>query len=105
MSGIGWHTSAYWGWQYVKMVIDDSTGKVESLTYQDTTYDVDTVCETIAGSGGRSGFTPYFGAEFNCGYIEGDYYNGAIYMDAIKVYANDLQLDNTVPPQYTVGVP
>jgi len=104
-AGIGWHTSAYWNWQYVKLVIDDSDDQLESLTYQDTTYQIAAACHVTAGAGGRSGLCPYFGAELECGYdVGGSEYGGAIYFDEIKVYLNDLEEFNTAPAsQYSAG--
>lgn len=104
-----WNSNIQWSWQYVKLVIDDSTEKIESMTYQDTTYTVDEVVWGSPTTQNRSGLCPYLGAEMVSDYAHtGGSYTGAIYFDDIKVFVNDLQLFNsgTIAPddQYSTGV-
>jgi len=99
-----WANDIEWSWQYIKLVVDDEAEEIKTLTYQDTTFQVN---EAVFGTPvlGKSGLCPYLGAEMSTEYLHtGGSYTGAIYFEDMRIYLNDLELFNSTPAsQHSTG--
>jgi len=100
MKNADWNANDYFCWHYLKLTVnldyaDDGTYNYESFTFNDTTWAIDAACETTAlgATVDMSALCPYvYGRAPATLYDETEEeYQAFTYVDAVKVYCNDLQ--------------